>query len=37
MEEAFRLHGNEPPGIIDGLMVAAARTTEEERITFSPP
>jgi hypothetical protein len=37
MEEAVNLHGIEPHGIVDGLMVAAERTTKEERITFSPP
>ena len=34
MEEAFSLHGIEPPGFVDGLLVAAERTTEEERFTF---
>jgi hypothetical protein len=29
MEKAFKLHGIEPPGIVDGLMVAAERTTED--------
>jgi hypothetical protein len=37
MEEAFNLHGIEPTGIVDGLMVESERTTEVERITFSPP
>jgi hypothetical protein len=29
MEKAFKLHGIESPGIVDGLMVAAERTTED--------
>jgi hypothetical protein len=32
--KAFKLHGIEPPGIVDGLLVAAELTTEEESFTF---
>jgi hypothetical protein len=34
MGKAFKLHGIEPLGIVDGLMVAAERTIEEVRLTF---
>jgi hypothetical protein len=37
MGEAFKLHGIELPGIVDDLMVAAERTTEEERFTYRLP
>jgi|LakMenE27Jul10ns_1017307.scaffolds.fasta_scaffold00036_4 hypothetical protein len=33
MEEVFKLHRIELPGIVDGLLVAAERTSEEERFT----
>jgi len=36
MVEYFRIHGNEPPRIIDGLMVAAEGTIEDERFTDLP-
>jgi hypothetical protein len=32
--KAFKLHGIETPGIVDGLLLAAQLTTEEEGFTF---
>jgi hypothetical protein len=35
--KALKLHRIEPPGIVDGLLVAAERTSEEERFTYRLP